>query len=91
MEGGVHFITSRILMVDLLQERVPVKNVAGIIVYRAHQCVNFLIGFKIKIILNFYNIISRMEYLSQSFQVAKWISRIIHSSFVSRKKDRWFC
>lgn len=47
MEGGVHFITSRILMVDLLQERVPVKNVAGIIVHRAHQSVDFLIGFTV--------------------------------------------
>lgn len=37
MEGGVQFVTSRILMVDLLQGRVPVKNVAGIIVSRAHQ------------------------------------------------------
>uniref|UniRef100_A0A9J2P8B8 CRAL-TRIO domain-containing protein n=1 Tax=Ascaris lumbricoides TaxID=6252 RepID=A0A9J2P8B8_ASCLU len=37
MEGGVHFITSRILMVDLLQGRVPFKNVAGIVVHRAHH------------------------------------------------------
>lgn len=49
MEGGVHFITSRILMVDLLQERVPVKNVAGIVVHRAHQYVDFPIAFTLKI------------------------------------------
>ncbi|VBB27037.1 unnamed protein product [Acanthocheilonema viteae] len=51
MEGGVHFVTSRILMVDLLQERVPVKNVAGIIVHRAHQ---LLSGFQESFILRLY-------------------------------------
>ncbi|VDK84748.1 unnamed protein product [Litomosoides sigmodontis] len=51
MEGGVHFITSRILMVDLLQERVPVKNVAGIVVHRAHQLLN---GFQESFILRLY-------------------------------------
>ncbi|VIO94526.1 ERCC4 domain containing protein [Brugia malayi] len=51
MEGGIQFITSRILMVDLLQERVPVKNVAGIIVHRAHQ---LLSGFQESFILRLY-------------------------------------
>ncbi|VDN03180.1 unnamed protein product [Thelazia callipaeda] len=51
MEGGIQFITSRILMVDLLQERVPVKNVAGIIVHRAHQLLN---GFQESFILRLY-------------------------------------
>ncbi|KAF8363137.1 xpf-1 [Pristionchus pacificus] len=37
LEGGVQFITSRILLVDFLCGRVPVENVAGIVVYRAHQ------------------------------------------------------
>jgi DNA excision repair protein ERCC-4 len=35
--GGVQFVTSRILMVDLLTGRVPTDRVAGILVYRAHQ------------------------------------------------------
>uniref|UniRef100_A0A915DY22 DNA repair endonuclease XPF n=1 Tax=Ditylenchus dipsaci TaxID=166011 RepID=A0A915DY22_9BILA len=35
--GGVQFITSRILMVDLLIDRVPLDKIAGILVYRAHQ------------------------------------------------------
>uniref|UniRef100_A0A0N5ARY7 ERCC4 domain-containing protein n=1 Tax=Syphacia muris TaxID=451379 RepID=A0A0N5ARY7_9BILA len=51
LEGGVQFITSRILMVDLLQDRVPVKNVAGIIVHRAHQ---LLTGFQESFILRLY-------------------------------------
>lgn len=49
MEGGIQFITSRILMVDFLQNRVPVKNVAGIVVHRAHQC-----AFVIRILLHLY-------------------------------------
>ncbi|VDN55404.1 unnamed protein product [Dracunculus medinensis] len=51
MQGGIHFITSRILMVDLLQNRVPVKNVAGIIVHHAHQ---LLSGFQESFILRLY-------------------------------------
>lgn len=50
MEGGVHFITSRILMVDLLQGRVPVKNVAGIVVHRAHQSVDIVIIFAVQLV-----------------------------------------
>ncbi|KAL5021200.1 hypothetical protein ScPMuIL_000355 [Solemya velum] len=39
LNGGVLFITSRILVVDLLTDRVPVENVSGILVYRAHRIV----------------------------------------------------
>uniref|UniRef100_A0A1I7YWA4 ERCC4 domain-containing protein n=1 Tax=Steinernema glaseri TaxID=37863 RepID=A0A1I7YWA4_9BILA len=35
-QGGVQFVTSRILMVDLLTGRIPVENVSGVLVYRAH-------------------------------------------------------
>ncbi|KAK0401860.1 hypothetical protein QR680_016013 [Steinernema hermaphroditum] len=34
--GGVQFVTSRILMTDLLTGRIPVENVSGVVVYRAH-------------------------------------------------------
>ena len=37
LEGGVQFITSRILVVDLLTDRVPVDKVTGILVYKAHK------------------------------------------------------
>jgi DNA excision repair protein ERCC-4 len=37
MTGGVQFITARVLMVDLLTERVPIDKIAGIVVYRAHE------------------------------------------------------
>ncbi|CAJ0564564.1 unnamed protein product, partial [Mesorhabditis spiculigera] len=40
LQGGVHFITSRILMVDFLTDRIPAKMVAVILVYRAHQLLN---------------------------------------------------
>lgn len=35
--GGVQFITTRILMVDLLTNRIPIHDVAGIFVYQAHE------------------------------------------------------
>lgn len=37
MEGGVLFVTSRILVVDMLTNRVPFDLVTGIIVYKAHK------------------------------------------------------
>ena len=51
MDGGVQFITSRLLMVDLLTDRVPVKNVTGIVVYRAHE---ILRSFQESFILRLY-------------------------------------
>lgn len=37
LTGGVLFVTSRILVVDMLMERVPIDLITGIIVYRAHK------------------------------------------------------
>lgn len=37
LQGGVLFITSRILVVDLLTDRVPLDHVTGILVYKAHR------------------------------------------------------
>lgn len=37
MKGGVLFVTERILVVDLLCDRVPIELITGIIVYRAHK------------------------------------------------------
>ncbi|XP_072938582.1 DNA repair endonuclease XPF [Epargyreus clarus] len=37
LEGGVHFVSTRILVVDLLKNRVPVMYIAGIVVLRAHS------------------------------------------------------
>lgn len=36
-EGGVLFISSRIIVVDLLKHRIPIKKVTGFLVYRAHK------------------------------------------------------
>ncbi|XP_075974151.1 DNA repair endonuclease XPF mei-9 isoform X2 [Anticarsia gemmatalis] len=36
LEGGVHFVSTRILVVDLLKNRVPISHITGIIVLRAH-------------------------------------------------------
>src|SRR5688572_17685956 len=35
--GGVFFITSRILVVDFLKQIVPAEKITGIIVFRAHN------------------------------------------------------
>ena len=37
MEGGVIFVTSRILVVDMLTDKVPTHLITGILVYRAHK------------------------------------------------------
>lgn len=37
LAGGVLFVTSRILVVDMLMERIPIDLITGIIVYRAHK------------------------------------------------------
>ncbi|KAF0302752.1 DNA repair endonuclease XPF [Amphibalanus amphitrite] len=39
LQGGVLFVTSRILVVDLLTERCPADLVTGLVVYRAHAVV----------------------------------------------------
>ncbi|XP_063822448.1 DNA repair endonuclease XPF [Ostrinia nubilalis] len=36
LEGGIHFVSTRILVVDLLKDRVPIPKITGIIVLRAH-------------------------------------------------------
>lgn len=36
LEGGIHFVSTRILVVDLLKNRVPISHTSGIIVLRAH-------------------------------------------------------
>lgn len=40
LEGGVLFISGRILVVDLLKNRVPLHLVTGILVYKAHNILN---------------------------------------------------
>ena len=37
LRGGVVFITSRILVVDILRKQCPVDHVAGILVWNAHK------------------------------------------------------
>ena len=48
LSGGVLFVTSRILVVDMLTKKLPIHLVTGIVVYRAHKYVNpFLVCFRI--------------------------------------------
>lgn len=37
LSGGVLFVTSRILVVDMLTKRLPIHLVTGIVVFRAHK------------------------------------------------------
>jgi DNA excision repair protein ERCC-4 len=39
LEGGIQFISTRILVVDLLKNRIPIENISGIVVLRAHNVV----------------------------------------------------
>ncbi|XP_013404181.1 DNA repair endonuclease XPF-like [Lingula anatina] len=39
MQGGALFVTSRILVVDMLTERLPIDLVTGILVFKAHKIV----------------------------------------------------
>ncbi|XP_034564439.1 DNA repair endonuclease XPF [Notolabrus celidotus] len=38
-QGGVLFVTSRILVVDFLTDRIPAHLISGILVYRAHKII----------------------------------------------------
>ena len=38
LQGGVLFVTSRIVVVDMLTDRIPVDKISGIIVTHAHKC-----------------------------------------------------
>ena len=42
--GGVVFITSRILVVDLLRRQCPVDRVAGVLVWNGHKLVSSLLS-----------------------------------------------
>jgi DNA excision repair protein ERCC-4 len=39
-KGGSFFITSRILVVDMLTERIPIDLINGILVYKAHRLID---------------------------------------------------
>lgn len=39
LEGGIQFISTRILVVDLLKQRIPIELITGIVVLRAHTII----------------------------------------------------
>ncbi|KAM8719582.1 hypothetical protein ACLKA7_005768 [Drosophila subpalustris] len=39
LEGGLQFISTRILVVDLLKQRIPIELITGVIVLRAHNII----------------------------------------------------
>lgn len=40
LKGGCFFITSRILVVDMLTDRIPIDLITGILVYNAHKVID---------------------------------------------------
>lgn len=40
LKGGCFFVTSRILVVDMLTDRVPIDLVSGLLVYNAHRVID---------------------------------------------------
>ena len=40
LEGGVLFITTRILVVDFLMDRIPANLITGVLVYKAHRIID---------------------------------------------------
>lgn len=38
-QGGIQFISTRILVVDLLKKRIPIELITGIFVLRAHNVI----------------------------------------------------
>lgn len=39
MEGGIIFSSSRILVVDMLMDRMPIDLITGVLVYKAHKVI----------------------------------------------------
>lgn len=37
LSGGIHFVTTRVLVVDMLKKRIPIDKITGIVVLRAHN------------------------------------------------------
>lgn len=36
LSGGIVFVSTRILVIDLLKKRLPIEKITGIVVFRAH-------------------------------------------------------
>lgn len=39
LSGGIQFITTRILIVDMLKNRIPIDKITGFIIIRAHKII----------------------------------------------------
>ena len=57
LRGGVLFVTSRILVVDMLTKRLPIHLVTGIVVYRAHKYVGDCMAFVFTVSFLMYNVV----------------------------------
>lgn len=37
LSGGIHFVSTRILVLDMLKKKIPIEKITGIILLRAHK------------------------------------------------------
>lgn len=37
LSGGIHFVSTRILVLDMLKKKIPIEKITGIIILRAHK------------------------------------------------------
>lgn len=64
LSGGIVFVSTRILVIDMLKKRLPIEKITGIVVFRAHtlfeSCQEALVlrlyrqNNKVSILLYFY-------------------------------------
>ena len=52
LSGGVLFVTSRILVVDMLTKKLPIHLVTGIVVLRAHKYVIVSVSYTVDNLFN---------------------------------------
>ena len=69
MEGGVIFGSSRILVVDMLMDRLPIQLVTGVIVYKAHKVIETS---QEAFILRLYRQKNKVRYFTILFILFDW-------------------
>lgn len=89
LQGGVIFVTSRILVVDMLTKRLPFESVSGILVVNAHRVVK---DCTMSFILRLFRMENRQAFISAISQNASsftrgsfgQLERIMRMLFVSK-------
>ncbi len=92
LEGGVLFITSRILVVDLLTDRVPTHLISGILVWKAHRsetnCPEMMFSWKLQQQISLKNCAVSLR-LSQKLFIRSFIFRPLLSNPFYFRTEFW--